>query len=168
MQTRDLLSSIFFLFIAIFFFLGSMKYEIWGAYGPGPGFFPLILTLFLFILSAILFLDKLKKNKHSKSDGAGRVDAPDFSDMKKVALYLFFVFLFYFLFEPLGYLLTVLLFLFLVFKFQGKTKWLASILIPILTACFILFVFVNLLGVTFPEGILKDIYYKLTEFAKNV
>ena len=85
-------------------------------------------------------------------------EPPSFSDIGRVSTYLGFLILFYLLFEPLGYLLTIFLFIAFVLKFLTQRSLKFSISISALIALFVFLVFVNLLGVTMPEGILKYIF----------
>ncbi|MDQ0862148.1 tripartite tricarboxylate transporter TctB family protein [Metabacillus dongyingensis] len=53
---------VFILLFSIFMFNSSLKYEYYGQYGPGPGFFPLWLSGLLGVFSILFILDSLRKN----------------------------------------------------------------------------------------------------------
>lgn len=53
---------IFILLFAAFMFNASLKYEYYGQYGPGPGFFPRWLSGLLGTFSLLFIIDSLRKN----------------------------------------------------------------------------------------------------------
>jgi putative tricarboxylic transport membrane protein len=151
MHKRDSCSSLFFLGVAVLVIIGSFQYPIQDRYGPGAGFFPLLLGVLFLGLSLTLFLNcMLAHYRGLETNGA---EPPSFSDVGRVGIYLGFLLLFYILFDPLGYLLTIFLFMAFVLKFLTKRSLKYSISISALTALFVFLVFVNLLGVPLPEGI---------------
>ncbi len=154
MHKTDLCSSLFFLGIAVLVIIGSFQYSIRDKYGPGAGLFPLFLGLIFFGLSLILFLNSILI--HFKSPTQPK--PASFSDIGQVGRYLGSVLVFYILLDPLGYFLTIFLFMAFVLKILSKKSLKFSISISALTALFVFLVFVNLLGVTMPAGILKYLF----------
>lgn len=157
MKTRDLFSSLFFLFVAILFIIGSLSYLIWDRYGPGPGFFPLLLGSIFSILSFLLFLISSLR-KENKEDKLMESDSLNFSVINKTMIYLGFLFCFYFLFDRLGFLLTILFFMIGILILFSKRSINFSLSISILTSLLTYFIFVRLLGVQLPGGILQNIF----------
>ena len=168
MHKRDIISSLFFLAISILFIIGSLNHSFWNVYGPGPAFFPLLLSLLFLLLSLILFLSKALKPIRERIDGSDEAVAPSFADIRVVLSYLCFILLFFVLFDFLGYMISIFLFMAAALRFLGKKSKMISVAVPMLTSLFIFFVFVNLLGVTLPEGILSDFFYNLSTLLKNV
>lgn len=168
MLRRDIISSLFFLSISIIFIFGSLNYPLWNVYGPGSGFFPFILSSLLFMFSLILFLSKVLKPIRERMKSSVEATPPGFADIRIVLSYLCFLFIFYILFDFLGYIISIFLFVATVLRFLGKKSKKISIGISMLTSLFIFLVFVNLLGVTFPEGVLSDFLYNLSKVWKNV
>jgi len=167
MHKRDLVSSVFFLGIAVLVIIGSFQYSTWDRYGPGPGLFPLFLGVVFLGLSLILFLNAVLIHLENKGPGLTERRRQSLSDLRPVVKYLVSVLLFYVLFEPLGYLLTIFLFMVFVLKMLAGKSLKFSLFIAIPAALFVSLVFVNLLGVTFPEGILQDFFYRVSVVLKN-
>jgi len=156
MCKRDLYSSLFFFSISLFFIAGSFRYPIWDKYGPGPGLFPLVLGVIFSVLSLILFFERLTNHLNRKGTGLVEPDLPSFSDINRVLFCLCFFFFFYFSLNILGYLITVFLFMAFALKLLGKEPLKLSFSISILTSLFVYFLFVNLLGIRLPIGIIQD------------
>jgi putative tricarboxylic transport membrane protein len=155
MHKRDLCSSLFFLGVAILVIIGSFQYPIQDRYGPGAGFFPLLLGGALLGLSLTLFFNSVLIPLKKRGPAPSQSKPQTFSDIGRVGIYLGFLLLFYILFDRLGYFLTITLFMAFVLKFLTKRSLKFSISISALTALFVFLVFVNLLGVPLPEGILE-------------
>lgn len=156
MKKRDLISSLFFCIIGVIFFIGSFNYSIWERYGPGPGLFPLILGIIFSILSFSLFLTSLFR-KERKEDELIESEPLNLFAINRTIIYLCTILCFYFLFDRLGFLLTILIFMLGTLILFGEKSIKFSFLISILTSLGIYFLFVRLLGVPLPGGILKNI-----------
>lgn len=156
MKKRDILSSLFFLIIGVFVIIGSLSYSIWDRYGPGPGFFPLALGSLFSVLSLSLFVIR-----RIGSDGTGEVltqsDSLKPSEIHKTLIYLLLMVFFYLFFDSLGSILTIFIFLTVVMAVLNRRSLKLSLTISILS-CFVAYIlFVRLLGVPLPGGILKNI-----------
>ena len=155
MKKRDLYSSLFFLGVGVLFVIGSLRFSVWDRYGPGPGFFPLVLGTMFSILSLLLLISKIVDKK--KEEGIAEGDSLRFAAIKKTALYLCLLVCFGFLFEYLGFLLTILFFMTGVLVSLSKRSIKLSLAISILTSVTTYVVFVKLLGVPLPGGILENL-----------
>ena len=158
MHKRDFCSSLFFLGIAVLVIIGSFQYSIRDKYGPGAGLFPLFLGVIFLGLSLVLLLNSIPIYSKSRAPDPTQPKPATFSDIGKVGTYLGSVLAFYILLDPLGYFLTIFLFMAFVLKFLANKSLKFSISISTLTALFVFLVFVNLLGVTMPEGLLKSFF----------
>ena len=149
MQRKNLYSSIFLiLFSGVTFYLGS-RLLVGHAGKPGPGFFPLLMSVFIGILALILLLSTVRSSKQ-----------PDSSDEEgparkwKVLYVLGLLCVYAFLYRPVGYILSTWIFL-VCLKPVIHTRW-APLLLASLIASTIFFVFFNtLLRVELPVGILR-------------
>jgi putative tricarboxylic transport membrane protein len=155
MNTRDRWSSVFCLGVGLLFIIASFGFSIWDRYGPGPGFFPLFLGVIFFILSLLLFIVKALSKQEGES--LAEQDSLRFSAIKRTVLYLGLLVCFSLLFERLGSLLTILFFIAGVLIWLGKRPIMQSLTISILTSVFTYVVFVRLLGVPLPGGILQKL-----------
>ena len=157
MKKRDLVSSLFFLVIGILFIIGSFSYSIWDRYGPGPGLFPLLLGIIFSILSFLLFIVSSLRKEH-KEDELIETDSLNIFAIHKTIIYLCLLFGFYFLFNRLGFLLTIFFFMTGTLILFSKRSLKLSLSISVLTSLLTYFIFVRLLGVQLPEGILENVF----------
>jgi putative tricarboxylic transport membrane protein len=159
MRKRDLYSGLFFFLIGVLSIIGSLSYSIWDRYGPGPGLFPLLLGIILSILSFLLFsVTSLEKEKENKEDELKESDSLNFLFIYKTMIYLCFLFGFYFLFDRLGFLLTIFFFMIGVLIFFSKRSMKLSLSVSLVTSIMTYIIFVRLLGVVLPGGILQNVF----------
>ena len=156
MKKRDILSSLFFLVLGVLFIIGSFSYSIWDRYGPGPGFFPLVLGSLFSVLSLILLLIRIMG-----PGDAGEVltesDSLKPSTVYKTLFYLLLIVSVYLLFDRLGSVLTIFIFLTIVLVVLNRRSLRLSLTISILSSLVTYLLFVRLLGVSLPGGILQNV-----------
>ena len=152
MRKKDLFSGLFFFLFGVLFVIGSLNYPIWDRYGPGPGFFPLFLGILFSTLSLLLLVGNIAKQE----EGDKKRDGSQVSTLRTV-FYIFALFAFYFFFERLGFLLTLFLFMSGALYLFGKRSLRSSLSISVLATFFAYLIFVKLLSVSLPSGILKDV-----------
>lgn len=133
--------------LGIFVFSYSYKIGVGSLSNPGPGFFPFLLGILLFLLS----LYKLKGEIRKKVKRETRLNPLFFK--KIVALNSLLLFYALFLYA-LGYILTTFITLSLIFRIAGYKQW-VKILIYGISVAFISYFIFTYLGVRFPEGILS-------------
>jgi putative tricarboxylic transport membrane protein len=151
MRKKDLFSGLFFFLLGVLFVIGSLSHPTWDRYGPGPGFFPLLLGILFSTLSLLLLVRSIAKQE----EGDNKKDGSQVSTLRTV-FYIFVLFAFYFFFERLGFVLTLFLFMSGALYLFGKRSIRSSLSISVLATLFAFFVFVKLLGVPLPAGLLKD------------
>jgi len=156
MRKRDIYSSLFFFSFGIIFIVSSPNYLIWDQYGPGPGFLPFLIGIILSFLSLILFLSKLVGDKRKEISVLTEFYSLRFSIIKRVFIFQCFILIFYFVFNWLGCFLAIFGFILSVLKFLGKKSLRLSICISFATSLLSYMLFVKLLGVPLPLGILLD------------
>ena len=120
------IASLIFVFLSLFVLIHSFSYSYKDRLGPGPGFFPFWISLITGALSLALFLQTTfsetgkeeKKSFFPNREGGIRIA------LILVSLAMVVVFL-----NPLGFRISLLIFLFFLPLFLGVRNWLA---IPIL------------------------------------
>ena len=156
MLKRDLFSGIFFLFVGAFFLFGSFRHPIWDRYGPGPGFFPLVLGLVFSILCLILLGGRIIEHIRHKEDISSDSEVPEFKERGRFLWCLGLFVCFYLSFESLGFVITVFAYLLVMLYFLGKRSFKLSFSISAISCVFVYLVFVHALGVQLPLGVLRD------------
>ncbi len=107
-------SSIWF-FLSIFLGYESIHLNLGTFRSPGPGFTPLMLALFLFLLSLVLFIQDNFFRKESCVPGSAFTIS---------AFYIILLILGYvFAFKKLGYLSSTFLLMTFIFKLMGIERW---------------------------------------------
>ena len=143
------------LFIMVFAYRLGLedKTGLEGVHNPGPGLMPFLVALALLLISLyILISPTLKKRGQKEVSGSGK-EAAKKPNYAKMILVLACLFGYAFFLEPIGYLLTTCLVLFLLFKGMG-VKW-GSALFASLAATLITYFVFTYLGLLFPDGIVK-------------
>jgi putative tricarboxylic transport membrane protein len=145
------LSPLFFFCLGVAFSIGSLRFSIWDQYGPGPGFFPLVIGVLVAVLSLAHFLQRII----NKDNPAGALFRS--SSKRKVIAYLMALVCFYFLFNSLGFLITIFLFMSAVPIVMGKKSLKLSISVGIFSVIFVYLIFIKLMSVPLPAGIIGPI-----------
>ena len=156
MKKRDILSSLFFFIFGVLFIISSFSYSIWDRYGPGPGFFPLVLGSIFSILSLVFFLVR-SIGSADTGEALTESDSLKPSEIYKTLIYLLLIVCFYFLFDRLGSLLTIFLFMIVVLAVLNRRSLRLSLTISLLSSLVTYVLFVRLLGVSLPGGILQNV-----------
>jgi putative tricarboxylic transport membrane protein len=142
---RDHVGGVFFAVVGIFFFLLSRDLPVGKLTQPGPGIFPIVLSLLLFTAGLIIFFSTAKEN--SKTDWRKGM-----SNLAKPAGIVLLTLVYIVLMNRLGYLLTSFIYLFSLFLLVCRYKWFfAAGLSGILAAASWIF-FGKVLGIQLPPG----------------
>ena len=152
MRNREILSSLVGLGLGFLFLIASLREGLFRKGVPGPGFLPFITALILMGLSLMVFFPALGKKR-----GAGETVEkffPEKDSFKKIFLGLGALFLYGISLEYLGYIVTTVLFLAFTFRLMEKEKWKGPLLFAVSTAFLTYLLFVVLLEVQLPKGIL--------------
>ena len=145
----DLIGGIFFLSAGILFALYSRSLDVGNGKEPGAGFLPFWGGLILTGMAA-LFLIKTVLVQASETEPF----FPEKDSWKRIALTVLSLFLYIFLFTPLGFTLTTFLFVGFLVKCIFLQGWKPSIVSAALSARGARLLFINLLGIQFPRGFL--------------
>jgi putative tricarboxylic transport membrane protein len=115
---------------------------------PQAGFWPLILGVILAILSLVHFGKTVKR---SSGKGSSFWAEPD--SWKKIGLVVFSLVGFGFLFEPLGYLISVFLLIGFLLRIIKPLKWWLVFVVALLSSVLSYLIFGTLLSTPLPSGI---------------
>jgi putative tricarboxylic transport membrane protein len=145
MAWKDRLSAIFvILFSGVIFFL-ALELPLGNTTKPGPGLFPLILSVVIGLLAFLLFLKNLRSKGESRNEGTSTAKW-------RVGYLLGTLCLYAFLFRPLGFLVSTWIFL-VALKPIVKKKWIPVLLGSLFISATLFFFFNYLLKVELPMGI---------------
>lgn len=153
MRNRDILSSLVWLGLGIVFLIGSLRAGLFRRGIPGPGFLPFIVALSLMALSLMVFFPALTGKKEEAS-GVAENFFPERDSFKKIFFGLIALFLYGVALEYIGYIATTFIFLLFTSRLMERAKWQTPLILAISTAILSYLLFVVLLEVQLPRGIL--------------
>ncbi len=150
MKKFDYISSFVLFVLAVVLFFQSRNLAVWGELGPSEGFFPLMLSFLLALLSLISLIRTYFQIKQDQE--AARILGP-----KKInfLIYIASFFAFGLFFEKLGYYFTLAAFLILTIKIVEKQSWKMTLGVTVVSLAASYLIFVKFLLVPLPEGILS-------------
>ncbi len=134
--------------LALYGIVSSALMPLGGLHEPGPGFFPLALSVILLVLSGLGIIS----SRPSAEDLAR--SEPFWGDLKTPVKIVLATALAVVAFEPVGFLLTSSLFLVLLFLWVSRYPWWKAVLFGIAGGFSGWLCFVKLLGVPMPGGFL--------------
>ncbi len=137
--------------LSFWFILESFKFDYMTTYTPGPGFHPFWVGVCLALLSCSLFFHTFRR-KHGKEDNETRL--PKMKSLERVGLILFFTAGFALSMKALGFVFTVILFVFLILFFLERYTLFKSVLYGILMSGVTFLIFRYWLDVELPKGFL--------------
>ena len=145
--------SLFFIAIAIIILVYSLvnhyttKDLQWGL---SPYLFPLLVSVFMIIISISLFAEGIKDEKLKKKEPTNKEEKKEIVYWKEVLFTILFSIVYYFAMDIIGFIVSTILFLLILFAFLGeRRKWLITI-ISVSTTAIIYFIFGVLLHVMLP------------------
>jgi putative tricarboxylic transport membrane protein len=152
MKRRNLITAILLLALSVGILAETSTLPIGTLRSPQAGFFPLILSVLLGLLSLILLIQILKGRVREKM--AGWVSSGGWKPLglTTAGLFAFGVF-----FEKLGYLVSTFLLIAFLVGVVGKNKWVVAILFAFLSALVSYLLFGVMLKTQLPTGILRGI-----------
>ncbi|HXZ37307.1 MAG TPA: tripartite tricarboxylate transporter TctB family protein [Thermodesulfobacteriota bacterium] len=153
MRRRDLISGSAFLVLAILLFFQAKKLTLWGELGPAEGFFPMGLSLVFAGLSVLILIQALLKPVEA-GERVGIIDL----NRKKFFAYVGLFFGFGILFPIVGYTLILAAFLVIILRWVEKQSWKITILVTILLIGGSNLLFVGILKISMPEGLLSSAF----------
>ena len=151
MRYSDLVAGGFWLASGLLLALWSLHYNVGSFVSPGPAFLPLALGILLIFLS-LLLLWQARKSAPANETGSPFVWPVGW---KKISSTILILILAAFLFETIGYLLTVFFLMVLLMLVAELRSWKKILLIAAFTALGVYVVFVFWLGQPLPVGFLR-------------
>lgn len=136
---------------ALFVGFESWSLRFYTPVGPGNGFFPLCLAVFLTILSISLFCQATFGRQGPLPNGF-IATWPAYRKMGAIAFALIMAIFFL---EDIGFCLTMFLFYLFLLKVLGKQNWLLTVAVALAGSFGMYFVFVHWLFTPLPVGILS-------------
>jgi hypothetical protein len=150
MKNRDLVSGIIWMALGGLFVVGALQQGLMRKGVPGPGFLPFFSGLALIFVSLFVLVPALaQREKDKRSDFF-----PERDSFRKLLLALIALFAFGVALEYGGYLLTTFLFMFSIVRLMEPKAWRTTALLALLTAILSYMLFVVLLEVQLPKGLL--------------
>lgn len=135
------------LLFSIILFIGSLDYQLYGQYGPGPGLYPALLSGVLILISMLYIIDCLRKgNKITFSSvfPKGKV-------LARLSTIVASIIIFIFIAPFVGYIVSgVIVMLMLLLP---DFKWYTSIGVSFTVTMILFVVFDTILGIPLPANI---------------
>jgi ABC-type Fe3+-siderophore transport system permease subunit len=150
MKNRDLMSSIIWMALGGLFVAGALQQGLMRKGVPGPGFLPFFSGLALIFVSLFVLIPALSQKEKEKSSDF----FPERDSLRKFLFALVGLFAFGVALEYGGYLLTAFLFMFFIARLMEPKGWRTTALLAFLTAVLSYMLFVVLLEVQLPRGLL--------------
>jgi putative tricarboxylic transport membrane protein len=154
MKNRDLVSSLFWIAVGILFFVGALQQGLIRKGVPGPGFLP-FLTAIVFISLSLLVLGTALGKRQKESGAEEKIEFfPARDSWKKILLALFALLGYGVSLGYAGYILTTFLFMLFILRLIEPKSWKVGFVIAAATVISTYLLFVVLLEVQLPRGIL--------------
>jgi putative tricarboxylic transport membrane protein len=149
-MNKDLISSLFWFCVGLFFCVGGINYQILNHGTPCPGLLPFMVGSTLAILSLSILISSLRKNSNDQS-----ISAPFFSgkgSFKRVLFVCLSLIVYTLFVETLGFSITLLIFMVFLLRYIEPQDWKTVLIVAVISvvACNLLF---RGLGVQMPRGI---------------
>ncbi len=141
----------FWIALSLFILFFSYRLELGGFRSPGPGLMPFLIGILLLMTALFSLVRSLLRGYNGPRHLPEKERQIPF---RKISLVVASLLAYSFLLERLGYLLTAILVLTLLFRNVGSNRWSFSLAISIVTAL-MTYLFFTYLGVIFPGGILS-------------
>lgn len=151
MRKYDILSSIFWFLIGTYVCIHAYKMGVGNPELPGPGFVFYLAAILLCVLS-ITYLFLTVFSKSSKNE----VQEKLWYGLKfqKIIIILIGMFIYIFIFKYLGFSISTFLLMILLYRIVEPRKWWAIILSALITVFVSHIIFVELLKIPFPRGVI--------------
>ena len=153
MKKYELIGCVAWVVVGLIFCKGAIGFGLGTLNEPGPGFFPFWMSVSLISFSVIHFLSSLKK-EGTPYLPAGPTFWPEAAYMVRIIVIICLLFMFVIALNHLGFVVTTLLFMFLLLKFIEPRKTRTVLLIACLTTVFAYGIFELWLNTNLPRGFL--------------
>jgi putative tricarboxylic transport membrane protein len=151
MRKYHIFLNIFWIGLSIFIMALSYKLSLGRLRSPGPGLVPFLSG---FLLCLVSLYSLIRSSVQKQGQGKFKEAEGTQTSLWKVLIVAISLLVYTFVFEKLGFLITTVLFLGILFAIGGgKGKWRAIVVLSVLTGV-ITFLGFGYLGVPLPDGIL--------------
>lgn len=148
MAKRDAIAGLILLIVGLIFGGMSLRYDYVQEYAPGPGFFPLWLSIILIGLCLALYITARRRKEDEKAKLMFKKPQAIFSSLGILLLVAIFI-------ELIGFVITVGLAVTLFVKLvKPEHPWNRSFMIGFVSTVTIYFFFSYALGIVLPKGVL--------------
>ena len=121
----------------------------------GPKAFPRLLGIGLIVTAIVMLFEILRARKAAPAQAASPAEAADRRDAPLiVAAVAVWTFLYFLVFEPLGYVIATTIYLLVLTAYFNRGKWMANVLTSVLFCIGSYLMFTKVLGVNLARGIL--------------
>jgi putative tricarboxylic transport membrane protein len=155
LRRNDLVPGMIWMALGISVSIYSSRLRLGTLGGPGPGLMPFLLGLSLCICSVLVITRSLVltiREKGMRGEGVWSQ-----VDLKKIILVISSLLGYAFILEKIGFVITTIVILFILFRTVGSQKWHYVLVSSLLTVFVTYLVFVIILKVELPHGILGRI-----------
>jgi putative tricarboxylic transport membrane protein len=142
------ISSLLWLMFSIIFCVGAIELQVGIFSQPGPGLMPLLIGIFMGIMSIIAIVRNLFTKRESDQGKTG--DGLSLANLKKPMIVCASILAYGLILDPLGYLISTFLLMFFLFKAIEPQRWVTATVLTVLTVSVSYLVFEVWLGCQFP------------------
>ena len=153
MKQRDLISSLLWVGFGALFIVGSLQQGLIRRGAPGPGFVPFITGIILVVLALMVLLPSLF-GKHWEGEGMVEKFFPERGSLKRILLAIAALVAYGLAVNYAGYFITTFVFMIFACRLMEPEKWRTVLIVSLATAGISYFLFIRLLDVPLPIGIL--------------
>ncbi len=152
-MNAERVSGFFWLAVGLITLYGSFHLGLGTFREPASGFFPLLAGCVICFLAIIVLLQSFRRREEAWAKLSTLWAEVDWH---RPLIIVFLIVGFILVLEWLGFILSGFLFLFILFKWEGKMSWRKAIMIPLITLIFTYLIFDVFLKANLPKGILGD------------
>jgi putative tricarboxylic transport membrane protein len=152
---KDFFSSSFLLLLGFYLAFRSMQLSVWSRFGPDEGFIPLLTAVIIICICLVIIIKSLSLTRERKEEKTLDKQKKETGSIFKVSLYIVLIMLYGLLLEKAGFLITSILFLFIMLKYVEKQSWRMTTFVGVASMITSYLLFVYFLGVLLPRGLIK-------------
>jgi putative tricarboxylic transport membrane protein len=153
MKKDDLFPAIIWMLLGVIVAVESYRLKLGDLHSPGPGLMPFLFGVALSLCSLPILIRSLgiifgrtKQNEKIVWSGI---------EFKKLIIVVITLVIYSIFLETVGFLLTAFLILLILFKITESQKWLSVIVLSVITVISVYMLFVVILKVELPQGLLR-------------
>ena len=154
MKKSDLIPATIWMVLGLSVMIVSYRMALGTLYSPGPGLMPFLLGFILILVSVPIFVQSLIRNLRRAERAVVEKGIWTGIEAKNILLILISLIAYALLLEKVGFFIIASLFLFVLFKTFDAKKWYSTLAISLVTVTLIYVLFVMVLGVELPPGLM--------------